>query len=41
MENRTILTEQIKRLLALADEKQLRLLYRRAAAGVRGWRRNV
>jgi hypothetical protein len=27
MENRTILTEQIKRLLALADEKQLRLLY--------------
>ena len=27
MENRTILTEQIKRLLALADEQQLRLLY--------------
>ena len=27
MENRTILTEQIKRLLALADDKQLRLLY--------------
>ena len=27
MENRTILTEQTKRLLALADEKQLRLLY--------------
>lgn len=27
MENRTILTEQIERLLALADEKQLRLLY--------------
>ena len=27
MENRTILTEQIERLLELADEKQLRLLY--------------
>ena len=27
MENRTILTEQIERLRALADEKQLRLLY--------------
>lgn len=27
MENRTILIEQIERLLALADEKQLRLLY--------------
>lgn len=27
MENRTILTEQIERLLALADEEQLRILY--------------
>ena len=27
MENRKTLTEQIERLLALADEKQLRLLY--------------
>lgn len=27
MENRTILTEQIERLLALADERKLRLLY--------------
>ena len=27
MENKNILLEQIERLLALADEKQLRLLY--------------
>ena len=27
MENRKTLTEQIKRLLALADERQLRILY--------------
>ena len=27
MENRTILTEQIERLLALASEEQLRILY--------------